>query len=114
MEASWRDDHGDSFSLDYRYLREIPRFFGAFPKQNDRYGGFSEEFDSINQISGRLRIAITRQWRVTYRAAYSLEQSTLLGNEGDAFKIAMQTFYVNNRTILPLITTNGIIFTAGL
>lgn len=82
MNVAFRDDRGDRFTLGYRYLREIPRFFEAFPGENRRYDGFTEEFEAVNQIDGGFRVAITRNWAVVYRAAFSFERGLLLGNEG--------------------------------
>jgi lipopolysaccharide assembly outer membrane protein LptD (OstA) len=82
LGLAFRDDRGDRFSLDYRYVRQIPGFFEAFPVENRRFDDFKGEFDEINQIAGGLRIAITPQWGISYRGAYSFEQSALLGNEG--------------------------------
>jgi lipopolysaccharide assembly outer membrane protein LptD (OstA) len=78
----WSDDRGDRFSLGYRYLRDVPRFFEAFPAENRRFAGFDANFERIHQIDGGVRIAITRQWGITYRAAYTFEQNLLLANEG--------------------------------
>ncbi len=82
MSTTFRDDRGDSFSLDYRFLRDIPEVFEDFPEENRRFRRFEGEFDQINQITGALRIAITRQWGVTYAGAYSFERGVLLGNTG--------------------------------
>jgi lipopolysaccharide assembly outer membrane protein LptD (OstA) len=78
----WRDRRGDVVSLGYRYLRDVPRFFEAFPVQNDRFDNFKSETENINQIDGGVRIAITREWAVSYRGAYSFDQSELLANAG--------------------------------
>ena len=37
---AFRDERGDRFSLEYRYLREVPRFFEAFPQENPRFEEF--------------------------------------------------------------------------
>jgi lipopolysaccharide assembly outer membrane protein LptD (OstA) len=81
-EIGWRDDRGDRFNLGYRYLRDIPRFFEAFPVENDRFDNYDTDFERIHQIDGGVRIALTRQWGITYRAAYSFERNLLLANEG--------------------------------
>ena len=82
VTAAFRDTRGDRFSLDYRFIREVGNFFEAFPEENRRFENLKDEFDQVNQISGGLRIAITREWGITYRAAYSFERSALLGNAG--------------------------------
>ncbi len=81
-EIGWRDDRGDRFDLGYRYLRDVPRFFEAFPVENDRFDNYETGFERIHQIDGGVRIAITRQWGITYRAAYSFERNLLLANVG--------------------------------
>ena len=80
LDFVWSDDRGDALMRGYRYIRTIPEFFSAFPKQNDRFKRYAGEFDSINQISGGARVAITRQWAVSYRIAYSFERELLLTN----------------------------------
>jgi lipopolysaccharide assembly outer membrane protein LptD (OstA) len=77
----WGDARGDRVDLSYRFLRDIPRFFEAFPQENRRYEDFREGVDKINQINGGVRIAITENWGVTYRAAYTFERNLLLANE---------------------------------
>ncbi|MDP7571884.1 MAG: hypothetical protein QF391_09800, partial [Myxococcota bacterium] len=73
---------GDSFLLDYRYIREVPEVFAAFPKQNHRFKEFAGEFDSVNQLTGGARVAITREWSLSYRIAYSFERNVMLANVG--------------------------------
>ena len=82
MGVAWSHEDGHRFSLDYRYIRDIPDVFEAFPRENRRFRRFEGEFDEINQLSGGLRLAITRQWGITYAASYSFERSVLLGNAG--------------------------------
>jgi len=82
LEVGYSHDRGHSFRLGYRFINDVPSFFEAFPEENRRFKNLKEEFDSVNQISGGLRIAITRSWGITYRAGYSFERSTLLGNAG--------------------------------
>jgi lipopolysaccharide assembly outer membrane protein LptD (OstA) len=78
----WWDDRGDRVNLGYRYLRDIPRFFEAFPVENDRFENYRTGIEQVHQIDGGFRIAITRQWGITYRAAYTFEQNLLLANQG--------------------------------
>jgi hypothetical protein len=79
---AFRDERGDRFSLEYRYLREVPRFFEAFPQENPRFDGFSEEFERVNQVALGFRIALNPQWGLAWRGAYSFERGLLLGNLG--------------------------------
>jgi lipopolysaccharide assembly outer membrane protein LptD (OstA) len=81
-ELGWKDQRGDRFDLGYRYLRDIPRFFEAFPQENRRFKRYEEDFERIHQLDGGVRIAITQQWGITYRAAYSFERNLLLANAG--------------------------------
>jgi lipopolysaccharide assembly outer membrane protein LptD (OstA) len=81
-DIAWHDERGDRISFGYRYLRDIPEFFEAFPEQNDRFESFRSDFAHINQINGGFRLAFTEQWGITYRVAYSFERSLFLGNEG--------------------------------
>jgi lipopolysaccharide assembly outer membrane protein LptD (OstA) len=82
LEFNWEDDRGDSFLLDYRYIREVPEVFAAFPKQNHRFKEFAGAFDSVNQLTGGARVAITREWSLSYRIAYSFERNVMLANVG--------------------------------
>lgn len=81
LGLGWRHERGHSFSLDYRFLRDTPVVFEAFPDENRRFSQFRGEFDKINQLAGGLRVAITRSWGVTLAGAYSFERSLLLGNQ---------------------------------
>lgn len=78
----WADERGDRVDTSYRYLRQIPRFFEAFPEQNERFQNYRSGFDAIHQVNAGFRIAITENWGLTYRGAYSFERSLFLGNEG--------------------------------
>ncbi|MEE2677683.1 MAG: LPS assembly protein LptD [Myxococcota bacterium] len=82
LDVSWTDERGDALFVDYRYVREIPQFFEAFPEQNRRFKRFRRESDAIHQITAGARVAITRQWSVSYRVGYSFEGSLLLANTG--------------------------------
>jgi hypothetical protein len=82
LEFAWRSDAGHRVGLRYRYLREIPDLFGAFPRENDRFKNFRSDFDRINQIGASIRVALTERWAVGYRGAYSFERSLFLANTG--------------------------------
>jgi len=82
LSSGWRDARGDRFTLGYRFIRNVPNVFEAFPRQNERFNDFRSEFDQVNQLDGGLRVAITRQWGITYRGAYSFERQIFLGNQG--------------------------------
>jgi lipopolysaccharide assembly outer membrane protein LptD (OstA) len=82
LEFGWADDRGDAVSLGYRFLRNTPEFFEAFPSQNDRYDAFRGEFSRVHQIDGRVRVAINAQWALLYRGAYSFERNLSLANSG--------------------------------
>lgn len=78
----WSDDRGDRANLGYRYLRDVPEFFEAFPEQNDRFDGYRGRFSRVHQIDGGFRIAINPQWALLYGVAYSFERKLFLGNGG--------------------------------
>lgn len=82
LRAAYSDERGDEFWLGYRYIRDIPDFFELFPQENQRFESVKSDFNHVNQISAGFRIAITRQWAVLYRGAYSFERSVLLANAG--------------------------------
>jgi lipopolysaccharide assembly outer membrane protein LptD (OstA) len=82
LRASYQDRRGDSFYLGYRFIRDVPALFEAFPEENRRFEDLKGEFSQVHQISGGFRIAITRNWGVLYRVAYSFERNALLGNAG--------------------------------
>jgi lipopolysaccharide assembly outer membrane protein LptD (OstA) len=78
----WADERGDRVDVSYRFLRDIPRFFEAFPQENERFEEFREGVDRIHQVNAGFRIALTENWGLTYRGAYSFERTLFLGNEG--------------------------------
>jgi hypothetical protein len=82
IEAGWDSPRGDALRLGYRYLRDAPALFEAFPRQNRRFERFDGAFETINQIDGGVRIALMRGWAVGYRFAYSIERTLLLANRG--------------------------------
>lgn len=82
LRVGWSDPRGDALELGYRFLREVPRFFEDFPSANRRFDGFNAEFDRVNQLDGGVRVAITANWAVGYRAVYSFERNLLIGNRG--------------------------------
>jgi lipopolysaccharide assembly outer membrane protein LptD (OstA) len=81
LGLGWRHVEGHAAEIGYRYLREIPELFGAYPKQNERFDSF-EELDHIHQAQLGLRIAFLERWAFTWAVAYSFEDSLLLGNTG--------------------------------
>jgi lipopolysaccharide assembly outer membrane protein LptD (OstA) len=82
FEAGWHDARGDGVRLGYRYLRDVPALFEAFPQQNRRYEDFEGAFSQVNQIDGAFRIELGRGWAVGYRIAFSIERSLLIDNQG--------------------------------
>ncbi len=77
-----RLDDGHRISFTHRFLRDIPRFFEAFPEQNDRFDDFTSGQDRVHQVDLALRVALGARRAATYRVAYSFEKSLLFGNEG--------------------------------
>ena len=82
FRVGWTSRRGDSVELGYRYLRDVPRVFEAFPQTNRRFDGFRGEFDRVNQLDGGVRVVINPQWAVGYGAAYTFERNLLLLNRG--------------------------------
>ena len=66
--------------FNYRFRRNIPRFFESFRFSRDRFDEFEEGFDRIHQIGFGGRYAITSQWALTYRGDYSFEENLYLSN----------------------------------
>jgi hypothetical protein len=79
VALGWRHAEGHAAEIAYRYQRDIPEFFGAYPRQNDRFDSF-REIDRLNQANLGLRVAFLERWAVTWGVAYSFERSLLLGN----------------------------------
>jgi lipopolysaccharide assembly outer membrane protein LptD (OstA) len=71
---------GHSIGVSYRFLREIPRFFESFQKNQDRYDEFETGFKRISQLTGAGRLALTRNWALTYATRYSFEDAIPLKN----------------------------------
>ncbi len=79
LGLAWRHADGHALELGYRYLRDIPDFFGAYPRQNDLFDPF-RSLDRLNQADLGVRVAFLERWAVTWAVAYSFDQSLLLGN----------------------------------
>jgi lipopolysaccharide assembly outer membrane protein LptD (OstA) len=82
LELAFEDRRGDSLALGYRYLRRVPAFFEAFPRQNRRFDDFEDPFDHVNQIDAAARLAITANWALVYSGVYSFERELFIGNQG--------------------------------
>jgi lipopolysaccharide assembly outer membrane protein LptD (OstA) len=81
IEARYESEEGHDFAFSYRYLRDIPRFFESFNQGGeDRYEDFEEGLFKINQLTIRGRLAINRNWAITYRLRYSFESELFLNN----------------------------------
>jgi lipopolysaccharide assembly outer membrane protein LptD (OstA) len=81
FEFRYSTEEGHDLGLSYRYLREIPRFFESFGRNGDRYDEFETGFESVNQLAAMGRLALTRNWALTYRGRYSFESSISLRNQ---------------------------------
>jgi len=81
LALAWRHEDGHAAEVGYRYLREVPEFFGAYPRQNDRFDSF-REIGQVSQANLGFRIAFLERWAVTWAGAYSFESSFLIGNKG--------------------------------
>ena len=81
-QFTYKHDAGHRLAVSHRYLRHIPRFFEAFPRQNDRFDDFSSGQDRVNQVDAAIRFALGSRWGVTYRGVYSFEKSILFGQQG--------------------------------
>jgi len=79
-ELGWQHPFGHAFSIGYRYLTDIPKLFEDFAFKDDRYQRFDPSFSRVNQISGNVRLQLTRQWAVTYLGSYSFENSFSLSH----------------------------------
>jgi lipopolysaccharide assembly outer membrane protein LptD (OstA) len=82
LSFDWESDAGHRVGVDYRYLREIPRFFEDFRFSSERFDDFESGFNRVNQLGVNLRFLIIQRWALAYRIAYSFEDSLLLGNRG--------------------------------
>jgi hypothetical protein len=80
--AQWTIGHPDGHELTamYRYLRRVPDVFEDF-RTGDRFDDFEPE-DQVDEVAGSLRLAVTRQLSMAYRAAFSFETEILLANQG--------------------------------
>ena len=76
---AWRHEEGHAIEAGYRYLREVPRVFGAYPEQNDRFDSF-REISQVSQANLGFRVAFLERWAATWAIAYSFERALLLGN----------------------------------
>lgn len=80
--ASWTWTHaaGHQLGFGYRFLRDIPDVFEDFGT-GDRFDR-ARRASQVNQLSAGARVAVTDQWTLGYRAAYSFETGLLLTNTG--------------------------------
>jgi lipopolysaccharide assembly outer membrane protein LptD (OstA) len=80
--AQWTIRHRDGHELTamYRYLRDVPDVFEDF-QTGDRFDHVEPE-DHVDEAGGSVRLAVTRQISVSYRAAWSFETDLLLANQG--------------------------------
>ena len=69
-----------SFDTGYRWVRKIPLFFEDF-RAGDRFGEHTD-VNHINQVRGGVALDLTKRWTVRYGAAYSIEGSLALQNQG--------------------------------
>jgi lipopolysaccharide assembly outer membrane protein LptD (OstA) len=79
--VSWSHEEGHDVGVAYRYVAQAPRFFEAFLFDDDRFEDFEQGVTKINQVFLFARWAVTRNWALTYRMQYSIEESFFLGNE---------------------------------
>jgi lipopolysaccharide assembly outer membrane protein LptD (OstA) len=80
-ELTWSSARGDSASLGYRYLRNIPVVFENFDPASDRFDNF-RDLRHVKQLNLSTRVAITERWSATYATSYSFEDSFLILNRG--------------------------------
>ncbi len=82
LEARYSTEEGHDLAFSYRYLRDIPVFFESFNSSEDenRYEEFEAGQFKINQLTLRGRLAINRNWAVTYGVRYSFENDIWLTN----------------------------------
>jgi lipopolysaccharide assembly outer membrane protein LptD (OstA) len=81
IQGGYSTPEGYDFRLTYRYLRDVPRFFENFRFDTERFDEFEAGFLRINQLSFFMRLALTRNWGVTYRIVHSFEESLILANQ---------------------------------
>ena len=79
LGLAWRSEAGHAVEAGYRYLRNIPTLFGAYPQQNDRFDSF-RAISQVSQANLAFRVAFFEHWAATWALAYSFERSLLLGN----------------------------------
>lgn len=82
LRAGWSSPAGHDLSVGYRFLDEIPRFFESFRFDDERFEEFERDFNDINQVNVFARVALTRQWALTYTGGFSFERSLRLTNRG--------------------------------
>ena len=81
LGLAWRHDDGHAVELGYRYLRDVPGFFGDYPRQNERFDSF-REIGQLSQANLGFRFAFLERWALTWAGAYSFASSFLIGNKG--------------------------------
>jgi lipopolysaccharide export system protein LptA len=76
----WSSLGGHSLGFNYRFVRDIPRFFEDFRNNSERYEEFEGGFSQINQVGFNTRISLTPSWYVIFAFRYSFEQAIVLTN----------------------------------
>ena len=79
--VGWSGDQGHDLGVEYRYLRDVPRFFESFPTSDDRFDESEGDFDRVNQLGVYARLALTRRWALSYAGIFSFEEGIFLRNE---------------------------------
>lgn len=78
-DVGWSHPYGHQAALRYRYIRDIPEFFEDF-KPDDRFDGFDQGFQRVNQLGAFGRVQLTPQWAADYLGSFSFENALSLVN----------------------------------
>ena len=83
LDVAYSTRKGFILSARYRYLRQIPLFFEDFQGRNqDRFDRAEEDFDTVSQVNGRIRVPLGDRFAVGYAVNYSVEDNLFLTNRG--------------------------------
>lgn len=83
LDVSYARRNGFILGARYRYLDKIPLFFEDFKGENgERFDRAEEDFDSVSQVDGRIRLPIGERLALGYAVNYSIEDDIFLTNRG--------------------------------
>ncbi len=98
VSANGKLEQGSSLAAVYRYRRDIPEFYEDY--DSDRFDGFEDDFERIEQLGLESRAVLGKRWAATWDMDYSFELSRSINKRGgleylskcDCWKLRVEYF----------------------